>query len=91
MKIYLIAISVILLTGCTNARISQNLSSGVIGCPASQIKIQNETATTIGGMHNWTAICKGQSYICSYQETTGVNCSNSLDSEQNSLEMVGGL
>lgn len=91
MKIYLIAISVILLTGCTNARISKNLSSGAIGCPANQIKIQNETASTIGGMHNWTAICNGISYICSYQETTGVNCSNSVNNEKSNLEMIGGL
>lgn len=90
MKIYLIA--VVLLTGCTNTSISKKMSSGAIGCPANQIAIQNETASGfLGGMHNWTAICNGTSYVCSYQETTGVNCSASENNEQRNLESIGGL
>jgi hypothetical protein len=92
MKIILITtMLMVLITGCTSAPISRNLSSGAIGCPANQILISNETATAIGGMHNWTATCNGKSYICSYQGTTGVNCSSSSDSDQNNIERVGGL
>ncbi len=81
----------LLISGCTNERISRNLSSGAIGCPVSQITIQNETASAIGGMHNWTAICNNQYYICSYQETTGVNCSALSKNEESKLGTVGGL
>ncbi|MEI6896230.1 MAG: hypothetical protein V5786_01850 [Psychromonas sp.] len=92
MKIILITTMLVaLITGCTSSRISRNLSSGAIGCPANEITIQNETASFIGGMHNWTAICNGKSHICSYQETTGVNCSSSLNSTQDNTEIAGGL
>jgi len=62
------------LAGCTSSRISQNLTSGAIGCRPEEIQIFNETATIIGSMHNWEAVCNGKHYICSYQPTTGVNC-----------------
>lgn len=89
MKLIFVFASMLLLTACTSARVSKNLSSGVIGCPANQITIQNETAT-VDGLHNWTAICNGVSYICSYQTTTGVNCSPE-SSTGSSVEMIGGL
>lgn len=64
-------------TACTSARVSRNLSSGVIGCPANQITIKDERAS-FGGLHTWIAECNGQQFYCSYQETTGVNCQKPL-------------
>lgn len=91
MKRMIIAlIASLLIAGCTSGRACRNLSSGVIGCPANQIIIKNETAS-FGGMHNWTAICNEKTYICSYQETTGVNCSSSLNVEEIHTESIGGL
>jgi len=72
--VMVIAMIVVTIGGCTSPRISRNLSSGVIGCRPDDITIENETATAIGSMHNWEAICNGKRYICSYQPTTGVNC-----------------
>ncbi len=66
-----------LMTGCTSARISKNLSSGVIGCPVSDITIINEKAD--GGLHTWEAQCRGHQFICSYQSSTGVNCVKPLE------------
>jgi Protein of unknown function (DUF1566) len=78
----LILVVVMAFVGCTSARISQNLSSGVIGCKSDEIAIFNETATAIGSMHNWEALCKGKHFICSYQPTTGVNCKEAIQSKE---------
>jgi hypothetical protein len=65
--------------GCTNARISQGFTSGAVGCPKDEIMIYNETATgPMGGMHAWEAECRGKHFVCSYHETSGVNCSEAL-------------
>lgn len=62
------------IAGCmTNPNISKDLSSGQIGCSPSDITIENETAS-MGGTHTWTAICKGEQYICNYHTTTGTKC-----------------
>ena len=74
MKIIVLLITTILLTGCTSSRISRNLSAGVVGCPAKQIKITNESAS-IDGFHEFNAECEGHKYLCSYHSTAGINCS----------------
>ena len=67
------------LAGCTNTRISQSLSSGEIGCPQDEITITNETASgPMGRLHNWEAECRGKHFVCSYEQTTGVNCKETL-------------
>jgi hypothetical protein len=71
--ILLLSATIISVGGCTSMRISQDLSSGVIGCPARDIAIVNEEAT-ISGTHTWEAHCGKKVYFCSYQETTGVHC-----------------
>jgi hypothetical protein len=71
-KIALILISTSLI-GCTSARVSRQLSAGVIGCPSSQIKITNETAS-MSGMHEFTAECDGRVYVCSYVYGSNTNC-----------------
>jgi hypothetical protein len=77
-----ILVVVMAFVGCTSVRISQNLSSGVIGCKPEEIAIFNETATAMGSMHNWEALCKGKHFICSYQPTTGVNCKEAIQSKE---------
>jgi hypothetical protein len=70
-------IAAVLAAGCTSARVSKSLASGEIGCPPDAIVIENETATATG-LHNFEAICKGKRFICQYQETTGINCTEAL-------------
>ena len=72
-KVLIGLFSLVLISGCTSARISKSLSSGAVGCPANEITIKNERAS-FGGLHTWIAECKGHQFVCSYQETTGVNC-----------------
>ncbi len=76
------------LFGCTSARISSNLASGAIGCRPDEITILNETATFVGSMHNFEAICKGKRFICSYQPTTGINCKEALVSKNVTYEVL---
>jgi hypothetical protein len=74
-----IALPAALSVSCTNARISQGFTSGAIGCPRDEITIYNETADgPMGSMHAWEAECRGKRFVCSYQETAGVNCKEAL-------------
>jgi hypothetical protein len=86
----LILMVVIAFVGCTSARVSRNLASGVIGCPPQEIEIFNETAEPIGGMHNFEAMCRGKHFICSYQRTTGINCKEPIQTEQERSLAVDG-
>ncbi|WP_225784232.1 hypothetical protein [Xenophilus sp. Marseille-Q4582] len=72
-RLALAAAAMAVLAGCTSTRISQDLSSGVIGCPAREIQIVNEEAT-LSGTHTFEAVCKGKRHFCSYHTTTGMNC-----------------
>lgn len=63
-----------MVTGCTSARISSQLSSGQVPCRAEDIIITEETAGAITGMHNWVAECAGKKYICSYHYGDGAKC-----------------
>lgn len=63
-----------LLGGCTSARISQSISSGLIGCPAKEIKITEEKAS-MSGIHDWIAECNGKKYACNYLHEGPSNCS----------------
>lgn len=73
MKCVVLLGMVVVLAGCTSARISRDLSSGVIGCPANDINIIDEDAT-MSGTHTWIAECNGKKHACSYHTTTGANC-----------------
>lgn len=66
-------ISTLILAGCTNERISQSFSSGLIGCPANQIKITEERAP-VEGVHDWVAECKGIRYACNYNHPNPAVC-----------------
>lgn len=73
-KILTILMVPVFLVGCmTNPAISKDLTSGQIGCSPTDITILNETAR-MGGTHTWTAVCKGNQYICNYHTTTGAKC-----------------
>ena len=89
-RFILILAIVIAVVGCTSARVSRNLASGAIGCPPQEIAIFNETADPIGGMHNFEAMCRGKHFICSYQRTTGINCKEAIQTEQERTLNVDG-
>ena len=63
-----------LMAGCTSARISQSISSGLIGCPSKEIKITEEKAS-MSGIHDWIAECNGKKYACNYLYEGPSNCS----------------
>lgn len=72
-RLTLAVAAVAILAGCTSTRISQDLSSGVVGCPAREIEIKNEEAT-MSGTHTFEAVCRGKSHFCSFHTSTGINC-----------------
>jgi hypothetical protein len=77
---YFVILLLALTASCamTNERVSKNLASGEIGCPASDIIIENETAS-FDGSHNFEAICKGRRFFCHYHQSSGIDCSEELE------------
>jgi len=73
-RLFVLVVLVIVVSGCTSARISSQLASGQIGCRSEDITITEETATLITGMHQFIAECKGVKYVCVYQQTAGIKC-----------------
>ena len=65
------------LAACTSAKISRSLASGAIGCAPNDIQILNETAN-VGGVHNFTAVCKGVNYVCTYKYPNPTACTKQL-------------
>ena len=72
-KLIVIAALAALMGGCTSARISKSLASGAVGCPTKMIEIEDETAG-IEGVHNFTAVCKGVKYYCTYMYPNPISC-----------------
>lgn len=60
------------LTGCTSAKVSRSLASGTIGCPTRDIQIRNETVSH--NVHNFTAVCDGKEYFCTYMYPNPISC-----------------
>lgn len=77
MKALLAVVVVVLIAGCTSARISRSLSSGAIGCPSDEITITNERASIVG-THEWIAECKGKRYVCNYVSGGNANCKEAV-------------
>ena len=73
MKSLIVILIVMLMSGCTSARISRSLSSGAIGCQSDKIKIFNEKASA-SGTHEWIAECNGTKYVCNYVYGSTTNC-----------------
>lgn len=63
----------VMMVGCTSARISKDLSAGVIGCLPDEIQIINETAS-VSGTHNWIAECNGKRFVCNYVYGSTTTC-----------------
>ena len=57
-----------LLAGCTTTSDMQGLTSGHIGCHPNEITIKNPSNSSV--TNNWTAVCKGKTYICN-QDMSG--------------------
>jgi hypothetical protein len=72
-QVIVLLVALMLTTGCTSARISKSLTSGVIGCPAKNIDIIDEKASA-SGTHEWIAECKGKRYVCSFIAGSNTNC-----------------
>ncbi|MDY0221499.1 MAG: hypothetical protein RBR67_10215 [Desulfobacterium sp.] len=80
-KIVLLLSLLTMVTGCSSARISSQLSAGILPCRPNDIIITEETSSTISGMHNWVAECNGKRYICSYHHGDGVSCTEEIGSQ----------
>ncbi len=72
-KIWLALAILVMVAGCTSARISKSLSSGVIGCPSNEIEIIDEQAS-VSGTHEWIAECRGKRYVCNYVYGSTTTC-----------------
>ena len=77
---YLFLLPLFLLTGCLSVGDMKGLSSGHIGCSPNEITIEDPSSTSI--TYNWTAICKGKTFICS-QDLSGfdqtVSCTERVE------------
>jgi hypothetical protein len=77
---YLFLLPFFLLVGCMSVGDMKGLSSGHIGCSPNEITIEDPDSTSI--TYNWTAICKGKTFICS-QDLSGfdqtVSCTERVE------------
>lgn len=95
MKKLLLFTAIMTLTGCggvggvlkslqqdvNNPSMCRSLSSGVIGCRASDIVIYDETSTPSGtgrNVHEWVAECRGKQFVCSHVNRV-TNCAEAKD------------
>lgn len=72
-KFTVIAVLLVLVSGCTNTRIAKEQASDAIGCSTSEITVKAETAS-LTGERNWIASCKGKDFNCTYYGGTGTVC-----------------
>ena len=56
-------------TGSITVDDMNGLSSGLVGCSPNEITIEDPGSTST--TNNWTAICKGKTFKCSYQYASG--------------------
>ena len=61
-------LSLLLLAGCTSADDMKSLSSERVGCPASEITIEEHSGTIYST--DWTAACKDRTYHCVKDESS---------------------
>ena len=45
----------------------ERVTSGPVGCPASDIEITSKDTDWVGNARTWTAECHGKTYYCSAQ------------------------
>lgn len=70
MKVFGLALVVAILGACNLQLVRPdveraNVSAGLIGCPAREIQISNESYST-GSWGSWSAGCRGRSFVCSW-------------------------
>ena len=74
----------------SKTRISQNLVSGVVGCPARSILISDYSASSknpfVVSAHTFTATCNEVKYYCSYLYPNPVTCKASAEPVQKTKE-----
>lgn len=58
-----LAVSLLLLAGCSTVPAMRNLSAGQLGCSPEDISISQ--AQTYGQTASWAATCRGKQYWCS--------------------------
>ncbi|MGZ3480715.1 MAG: hypothetical protein ACXU81_10225 [Myxococcaceae bacterium] len=58
-----LAVSLLLLAGCSTVPAMRNLSAGQLGCSPEEISISQ--AQTYGQTASWAATCRGKQYWCS--------------------------
>lgn len=93
-----IILAITLLILCSNSfaasqrstKISQQLASGVIGCPPQSISISDYVPTSknpfINSVHTFGATCNGITYYCSYLYPNPVTCKEDPNSKQETAE-----
>ena len=62
-------LSILFSTGSITVDDMKDLSSGLVGCSPNEITIEDPGSTST--TNNWTAICKGKTFKCSYQYHSG--------------------
>lgn len=73
-KLTVATIVALQLWGCTLSK--ENYTAGIIGCPAKEIKVTDES----GGWNanSWDAECRGKFFNCTYATGGRVVCAESL-------------
>ena len=72
----IVVVAISSLTGCWSIYHSpREVSSGQIGCPASEIEVSGEQSGEVSLQRTWVATCRGRTYYC--VEVTGQGKSNS--------------
>ena len=69
MRVISLVAVLVLVCACTTTSQVKSLSAGVIGCQQEDITIADLSTNYMTGMSNWTALCKGQTFICSSSAT----------------------
>ena len=68
-----------LLLGCASHGSRQAATSGLIGCPTSEIEVSEGD---IGWSTNtWTARCRGKTIYCTFKQGEGTSCTEEVASE----------
>jgi len=70
-RVFLAIVCLLLMAG-TNPEVSRSLASGSIGCSPAEIGISDETS--MRGIHNFVAHCKGREYFCTYKYPAPIVC-----------------
>ena len=69
--------------GCANMAARQDVTSGAIGAPPSEIEISNDSgAWSASGVETWTAKYKGKTYYCSRASNSDAKCTEAQETRK---------